>query len=426
MSHVLQNLFRKIRSIRNGASRHTRLTLSGLLVAAAVWRISEGVLMPISYLTGDMVHYDHLALTMLNHHVYSYWSTTPDAQVTPGYPLFLALCYVIANLFYPDQHAVQLLVATIAQEVLSVFSIYLVYKLSRRILPVSLATGVSILWFLYPTAAWAPRLLLTETLYTTLLLLSVYLFYTALDRPSVWIWAWCGLAFGATTLVRPTAGAFLLAPVVVWAWRFWRRKPLNLRFGLAYGAVFIAALVPWWVRNFISLHRIILTDTDSGNPLLYGSDPNFQVDQLSKGLHGMSQGALAVQRILYGFSHEFWTYLWWYTGDKLWLLFGSPWFVEPSQSSASVFADIGYAWLHLHIAWVILGLLGVFAGFKHPDMRFISVLVLLLMGFELPFIPIPRYSYPVMPFMFIGAGYFAKWVGALELQRRALTKRSFL
>lgn len=407
-----------------------RLTSFSILILAVIWSVFAGLKTPMTQLYGDMTHYDHIAIAILGHHVYSYWGFDPDAQITPGYPLFLSLCYLIANLFYPN-HPFQLGITVAFQSILSGVSVYLVYQLSRQCTGCLLSAFAALAYSLYPPSVFAPTMILTETLYTFLLLLFLYTFFIAIQKQTMTRWLICGLTIGLCCTVRPSVFPFLVAPMVYVTYQWLnRRKRRTSRIKstilhyTAYAAGFIFPLVPWWIRNIRAFHQLILTDMDASNPLLFGTDPTFQADSmLGSGLDSKGQMILALHRIFYYFSNEFWTYLWWYTGEKLGLLFSTPWFHLVAPGDYSGWIAFVLFCLHLHFPFVILGGIGLTLGINHPTMRYVSWFTFSLILLLLPFIPLPRYAFPTMPFFFIGTAYLVHWIYAqlFEIRARSTT-----
>ncbi|MCL6445334.1 MAG: glycosyltransferase family 39 protein [Alicyclobacillus sp.] len=357
-------------------------------------------------LYGDMVHYDASATLLLTKHYFSFWGGAPDAYVTPGYPLFLALCYAIAKLHSPSHQSALHFAAMVQAFLLSTTSGFL-YWTCRYGLRRLWALSAALLWTLYLPSIWAPRNILTESLYVFLLLLFVWLFTMAMHHGTWPLWAAAGFVLGLDGLVRPTVFPLVLAAAIFFFTQLrqggsWRASILCYA---AHLIGFLIPLVPWWIRNHRLFHQWILSDTEIGNPLLYGTDPNFRNDpMLGHGLTQIEQKQLAIHRIITGFSHHPLFYLWWYTIGKLENLFGKPWY-QPITAHTS---HVTVTWLHLNLLWVILGAVGLIIGLFTPYMRFIAWLAIFLIVVQLPFIPINRYAFPVMPLFFAGVGLLAQ------------------
>lgn len=394
----------------------TRYVGLALFLFALLLRTTYAIRLHHIPLYGDMVHYDHSAVTLLTKHIFSYWGTESTAQVTPGYPLFLAACYATASIF-THSHEGAMRIAVLAQAVLSAWSVLLVYQISRNFLRPRYALFAGLLLALYPPAEWSVGLILTEPLFVFLFLLYVVLFFRARKTNYIADWLSCGLALGLATLVRPSVFPLIIVPVLLLRYRQTRTARRSFRISLfaIYALGFAVPMLPWWIRNAVTLHRFLLTSDDLGNPLLYGSDPNFSHDPtLSQGLSAKQQETLAIARIETGFAHHPLANLEWYSIEKLKYLFGTPWYLGHT-GTASMLTSIFSLWLHLHIVWVLLGAVGLAAGIFHRDVRYITALTVFCILVQLPFIPINRYVFPIMPLLFIGVAFLVAKISKAQL-----------
>lgn len=388
---------------------------------------------PYIYLYGDMVHYDHSAVLLLVNHVYTYWTAAPSAQVTPGYPLFLAGVYNIAWGMW-HSHDAQVHLALSVQALISGLTVGVVYFIAKTFLRPGWAFLAAFLWASYPSAVWASQLLLTETLYVFLLYLYAWAFIRATrrNRPQVWLLA--GLLLGMTGLVRPTVFPFAAAPVLLALLQAWKNRATTRpqqqsaafvrRFFAALGwqsfasyvAGFLVLLVPWWVRNYHVFHRLILTDTDAGNPLLFGTDPKHVHIPSSSPLN---ETRLALHLIHQEFIQHPLAALQWYTWSKLQILFSTPWYNSFSKATPTWLI----VWVHFHLVWVVMGALGLLLGLRKPGLRLLSTLAIVLTLLQLPFIPISRYVFPIMPLFMIGVAVFAQFLADVLARKPILRPR---
>ncbi|GMA52138.1 hypothetical protein GCM10025857_34950 [Alicyclobacillus contaminans] len=384
--------------------------------AAQMWVYRRSPYVP---LTGDMVYYNHAANLLLQKHVLTYWSTAPAAQVMPGYPLFVALCKWFAGHVYPrygEYGLPGLRFTVLVQCVISVCTSLVLYRVARRLCRPLFAGIATLVWTLYLPQVVASTMVLTETLYILLFWCFVLAVWRAVERPTMWRWAVSGLLLGLSVLVRPTplpvmAGLALYMVLQVRVGR-WRWMDAIRHFGAALGAL-VLCLVPWWIRNLVTLHRLILTSDDAGNPLLFGSVPSWaHYPTPTSGFTAQQQEAQAIRNIEQGFHDHPLGYLKWYTIDKLWLMFSSPWYGE---SGALLW------WVHLHGLWVCLGVIGLaWAAVRRVGARWFAVLLVVLVGLQLPFIPLPRYVLPVMPGIFVGVGLLLQQLSQVLAYKRAL------
>lgn len=403
---------------KNRREWQTSIALVAIALVFHLYFILRSWKTPVQ-LFGDAVHYDHAAVYLLLEHVYSYWSYGPAAQVTPGYPLFLAFAYALTHLT-SHNHQVEMHVAQTLQHLLAVGTVFVLYRIMRYVLPRWASVTGTLLWMIYPTVNWAADQLLTETLYIATLLTFTWTFLIALRRSTFWYYVLAGLMLGLTTLVRPTILPLIFAPLILLLSREYRTQIASLLVNwVGYVGVFVLVMLPWWIRNLVTMHQFILTDQDMGNPLLFGSDPNFQVDtNLASGLTSTQQEQLAIHRIVQGFSHEPFFYLKWYTIDKLGLLFGTPWFTSHLSANAGPLTTVTYYFAQFHLVWVILGAIGLVIGIWKPYLRWLTALTLFMIVVQLPFIPINRYVFPVMPYLFVGVMYFVVFAVSFVKNRR--------
>jgi hypothetical protein len=90
---------------------------------------------------------------------------------------------------------------------------------------------------------------------------------------SQWVWAIPGLLFGLTAMFRPeyllVGTAFVLLTVI----RVWRAS--GWRLGLAGAAVLLVAIalpiLPWTIRNYVVLDRVVPISTGGGKALYVGT-----------------------------------------------------------------------------------------------------------------------------------------------------------
>ncbi|MEW6574053.1 MAG: glycosyltransferase family 39 protein [Bacillota bacterium] len=322
-------------------------------------------------LYSDDVGYIDSARRLVTDHVFSWWrprlspepALGPTAYVTPGYPFFLSFFLWV---FSEESRA--LAAARYAQAFLMVGSVYLTYLIGSRfggrwagLIPAALVA-------FYPPLILINGLLLTETLFTFLLLLFTYQ-WVKTEPDNEESYALLGILGAAAALVRPTGALLCLAAfcgLLLW---LRRRKPARaavLRSAAVLLVTFFLVLSPWWVRNAFLFHRFIPLSASGGNPLLLGTYVNLEGIKYGwqplwpVGKDPMETGqlhtALALERLEKGFREDFGRYLDWYTRGKFKLLWGKV-FLWGGEDKLP--ANFTY-WCHYVI--VALGSLGLACG----------------------------------------------------------------
>ena len=215
----------------------------------------------------DSAAYIELAHNLVDHHTYGLYLNgvlTPVTFRMPGYPLFLATIYALGGK--------SLIAIRMAQVAIDLGTCLLVSLLAWTIAPEGQKRGAAIagawLGALCPFVANYTAVVLTEVLATFWTAAAVVAIVWGLGAsapgavaarvrsPRSW-WFASGACAGMGALMRPETPILLLAAGVALVWRWWRpRDWVNLLTASALSAAgLFTALVPWTVRNWITLHE---------------------------------------------------------------------------------------------------------------------------------------------------------------------------
>jgi len=232
--------------------------------------------------SGDTILYEQMATNWLQHHVYAMNVNGAIAPVDlrmPGYPAFLAVIYWLTGKTGVAAHGVVMF----AQALVDLADCVVIAALGVALLVLADGTArvkpvfVAGMWLsaLCPFVANYAATLLTEVnavFWTSVaLLFAVYLaadtwqvMYPHRHRP--WDWGTdyragaipTGLAVGLGTLLRPETPLLLIA---VWAGNAFALLPQRqtrhwLRIVLVTGIACAVPLLPWALRNAITLHQL--------------------------------------------------------------------------------------------------------------------------------------------------------------------------
>ena len=254
------------------ARRH-RWWLVGLVAVGAVLRIVWATLAQEPQELRDPVLYLLLGDQLADGEGYSYPGV--DGGVTayypPGYPLLLGALIWLVGVFPGDPSAFDVAIAT--NVVLSVALIPLVFALGRRLAGVRVGLVAAAVVTVWPNLVFHSGVVLTETLF---LVLFVAMLLVALATPDVarhpgWRRVVAtGLLLGAAGLVRPVT--FVVAPLFLVLW--WgdgvRRAVAKLA---VVGLAAVALVVPWTVRNAVTMDSPILLSANFGDNFCIGNHP---------------------------------------------------------------------------------------------------------------------------------------------------------
>ncbi|NTU70938.1 MAG: glycosyltransferase family 39 protein [Coriobacteriia bacterium] len=250
------------------SSYRTSRTAIGILVVVLAIRLLAALFI-IPTVTADAEGYEAAAIRVFETGSFayppmtsSYWETTSDgvlrvsqaghallggiernAYTMPGYPIVRAAVMAATPSDGPARIATRLL-----QALLSTLVAWVAYLLGRRF---SERAGLLALLgcALYPPFTLANSYLLTEVVFTAVLIASVYAVVRwSDDLDTRWALA-AGALFGVSLYIRPTMALWIpFAALCVVVARRSQVKKVLLQSALL-GLVVIAVITPWWLRN---------------------------------------------------------------------------------------------------------------------------------------------------------------------------------
>jgi len=167
------------------------------------------------------------------------WITEPYSPRAPGYPIFLALFYILA--------AKQVWLITFLQAALGALTVLVVYRLGRSVLGGVLAL-VAALWFaLHFQHMHLGYALERDVVAVFLLMLVLHLLVRPFDRMRYALFA--GIVYAVLVHVDPQY--LLLLPVLaVFVLFKTRHGYLNIQYLFLFLGIVIVASVPWTLRNY--------------------------------------------------------------------------------------------------------------------------------------------------------------------------------
>jgi len=181
---------------------------------------------------------------------------------TPGYPLLVAACGASVRMIH------------IVQALLDTSTVLAVFLLARRWLPKRWSLLAAAIVAVDPFLIYFTGLILTETLFTCLLVWGMVLLVLRNGR---W-WLLGGAILAVSVLVRPGAIALPTLLALVAAIVSWHPAAAYMRSRMPAGATMIlltaAVLLPWAFRNSRVVGHWIWTSTNSGFTAFDGFNPD--------------------------------------------------------------------------------------------------------------------------------------------------------
>jgi 4-amino-4-deoxy-L-arabinose transferase-like glycosyltransferase len=205
----------------------------------------------------DEQHYLELANSLLDGRGYAWSDGQPTSIRPPLYPAFVAGVWTVTG-------TRSLLAVRLVQAMLALVCIWFVFRLASDLFDEKTG-GIAALGFsLYPSWLYANTTLLTETLFTLLLLLAVWFVHRAVIEKAPLKMAFAGGCCGLASLTRSVLWPFpVLAVPVLWVSTHgsWKRKIVAV---LMFTVAHVLVLAPWSLRNTRVQGVFTVVDTMSG------------------------------------------------------------------------------------------------------------------------------------------------------------------
>ncbi|HID06272.1 MAG TPA: hypothetical protein EYP10_03900, partial [Armatimonadetes bacterium] len=202
----------------------------------------------------DSVGYDRLALNLLRHGAFSQSAIppyAPDSHRTPGYPIFLAIVYRTIG------HNPLAVIAV--QDLIDSINAMLVYAIAGSVTTPQGAMIAGLGYAFAPLLIFQAQRLLTETLFVFFMLIALLCGLNALVRSSRSLLISTAISCALATLVRPIGMGLAVMWLLAFVFMTYRcgLRLCLLRIVQFIGA-YIAPLLPWLIRNYITFHMLFL------------------------------------------------------------------------------------------------------------------------------------------------------------------------
>lgn len=400
-----------------------------LFLFAFLLRVAYVLFYPQYPVLMDAKSYTTLAINLSEGKGYTHDGTVIYTRRPPGYPFFLASIF---SLFGKN-----LIIARLSQAFISSMIVVFVYLIAKMVFNKKIAYMSALLYAGYFPSIFYSGLLLTETLYSFLLIITFY--FLLLKNQSKSFTIIIGIFFGVIALVRSTS---ILLPffTLLLFFIFNRKKKCIINFVLIIIFMFLVIL-PWSLINYGLYNRFFLINTAfgleiwttthpadlhyNGNitkeiaklaPKMINMNPIEQSDfffaEAKKNLlnYPLAYVKITLKRITY----------------RLWLsshtnnVIGLNSSFSETIRNKELFVFLSKAFfLLVNTIIILLGFLGILLFLKNNKFNLINKILLtspvfykiLLHGFGYA---ASRYSVPIMPFMIIFSAYGIAYLYSLK------------
>jgi 4-amino-4-deoxy-L-arabinose transferase-like glycosyltransferase len=358
-------------------------------------------------LSSDDLNYVKSAAVLIKRGIYTFHNLNePTVFVTPTYPFFLALVFRVFGYSLQGMQAVRII-----QAVFSCVTILLTYLIAKELFNERVGLLASFFVAFYIPNIITVGFILTETLFTMLLCLLIYLSLFFAKRPAKARFAVLGVLWAVITLCRPTIALY---PVMLFIYLFWEKRLKIVEMAKLGGIMFITFAVimsPWWVRNYMEYGEFIPLAASSGNPFLQGTYVNYEQTPENIVYYKLGKNAfetnkteteVAKMRIKQEFKRDFARYFKWYTIDKAWLLWGTVFYWKGFFKIPLEFV------IFCHYVLIYSALCGTLI-LLFKNLKKYSLIIMLLLYYtavHCVYMAFDRYAFPLIPLVTIISSYF--------------------
>lgn len=223
----------------------------------------------------DAYVYDRLAVSLSQGGGYVNTDGTAHSLYPPFYPFFLSLIYRFLGHSYTG--------VKIVQSIIGAFSCVLIYLIGKRIYGFAIgaiASGISVF---YPPFIMSTKLLLTELVFTFLLVLVILYLLKIQEEPHLRRCIILGLLLGIALLTKSVMifFPFFIVPLFIYLKKNYLDK---LKRFIVLMSFFVLSISPWIIRNYNIYHRFVPGSAHSGLGLYSSYRP-------AGGIFGMNAAA---------------------------------------------------------------------------------------------------------------------------------------
>ena len=216
---------------------------------------------------------------LVNHGIYSKnfppSPPQPDSFRSPGYPFFISFIYYFVGIDHFFAYVIY------SQIFLATLIIPLTFILGRFFLSGTLSLLASLLVAICPHYTTMPSYMLSETLFSFLLVSAIILTLYGLKKQNLSIYILSGVCWGCAYLTNETVALLPFFAVTIAVWLI-KKSPTpkggfqDYKGIVAMLCIFTMFITGWWMRNTVSLKADSMTGSNRAlNTLTHGSYPDF-------------------------------------------------------------------------------------------------------------------------------------------------------
>ena len=214
--------------------------------------------------TADSARYEKAARNLIAGKGFAIEGIAIVSYTVPGYPFFLASTYKVFGYKHWVVRLIHVLIGS--------FSCLLGYLIGARIFNKAVGLFAACIMAVHPYLSLLTAYLLAETLFTFLLLLTVFWLIKSDQGLSLGYCLAIGICLGIAALTKPLMLAFP-AFLFLWAWLNFQNKKVAFKVTFLIVLFMSLTIAPWTYRNYRISGEFIPLCTGIGDNLWEGNNP---------------------------------------------------------------------------------------------------------------------------------------------------------
>lgn len=222
--------------------KNTTKKLLALFIIISISKIILSLLVTTPTIYSDEYIYIKMAQSFfqgLNFNIHN----TPTSNYPPLYPILLSLTFLAGNVEYAY------ILMKILNSILTTAIIIPAYLIAKEFLEPKKAIIASVIITLLPMNFVFPAFIMSENLFYTLFLTSLYLIYKSFTEKNNKYDILAGLFIGLTFLTRFAGISLILIVIAALLYKLKKKEFFEIRKKIIMGLISLAVVSPWFIRN---------------------------------------------------------------------------------------------------------------------------------------------------------------------------------
>lgn len=214
----------------------------------------------------DPYTYNQLAKNIIDYKSFNYAEGLPPVSLrTPGYPLFIALIYILFG--------INPIIIILVQILFDSLIVILIFLIAKNFLTLRLSILAAFLYAIEPHASIFSLSMYSDTFFVFVLTLFAYFFIKYLYEEQYKTLILSAALLAVANLIKPSGVFTPIIIIVILFFKFKEKYKIFIYRSVLFILTFIFILSPWLIRNYNYFNKIFLSTAGDYNLLVLNITP---------------------------------------------------------------------------------------------------------------------------------------------------------